>query len=319
MIVGAGALYYLNLTAGSRSVTMMARRMELPPPVPAETTPQAGVSERVESAPTPKFSEKKAVIQKVVEKKAKQARLTLPQRATPRSTERQTAVSADGGALPGPAPGQAMERHSEQPTRAGSDSPVSEQNVPRDMAARDVYLFAAKSCEARKDYMQALKNYTRAHEHDPSDYRVLNNLAGVCIQLRMFGQALAMAQRALVLKDDYVPALVNAGIATKRQGNDAKAIEYFNKALSTEPTNRYAAFNLALLNEQANRLEEAAAAYRLMADGGDPLGFAGLARICEKQAKVEEAITLYRRILAMAGADPKTKDHARERLAQLTQ
>lgn len=188
---------------------------------------------------------------------------------------------------------------------------------PGDRLSIDAYLFAARDAEARRDYLPAMRNYLSALEADPSNHHIMNNLASVFLQLGLPDEALRFANKALARKRDYISALINAGIAHGKLGNNAAARGMFSRAVAAEPTNPQALFNLALSQERAGMADEAIRTYRRLADGGDSRGYLGMARIQEKRGNSGEALRLYRDILALPGGGQDARETARKRISQL--
>ena len=62
---------------------------------------------------------------------------------------------------------------------------------------KDVYLFAARTHEAKGEFKQALDYYLKALELDPANYIVMNNIAGVYIRLKLYIEALSYSNKAL--------------------------------------------------------------------------------------------------------------------------
>jgi Tfp pilus assembly protein PilF len=186
-----------------------------------------------------------------------------------------------------------------------------------DPALRDSFLLAARSAELRRDLHQAIKLYRKAVDADPNNYRILTNIAGLNIQLGNFSEALTMAQQALAQRPEFLPALVNGGIAAARLGKDQDAVGSFSQALTIEPTNRGALYNLALLRERSGATVEAAALYRRLMETGDGQGYLGAGRLEEQQRRPAEARRLYHALLALPEVSAAVRGAAKERLQAL--
>ena len=194
---------------------------------------------------------------------------------------------------------------------------VERKAVVKDRASLDAYLFAARSAEARRDYSQAMQQYRKALEADPQNYRILNNLASVCLSMGMFNEALGFANRALQLKGDYVSALVNGGIAQGRLGNESGARTMLSRAVAVDPVSRSALYNLALAQERDALLDDALSSYRRLSDTGDAHGMLGMARIKERRGENQDALRLYREVTALPEAGQRVREAARERISVL--
>lgn len=194
---------------------------------------------------------------------------------------------------------------------------VERKAVVKDRASLDAYLFAARSAETRRDYSQAMQQYRKALDADPQNYRILNNLASVSLNMGMFNEALGFANRALQLKGDYVSALVNGGIAQGRLGNENGARAMLGRAVAADPVNRPALYNLALAQERSALLDDALNSYRRLSDAGDAHGMLGMARIRERRGEHQDALRLYREVTALPEAGQRVREVARERISVL--
>jgi tetratricopeptide (TPR) repeat protein len=186
-----------------------------------------------------------------------------------------------------------------------------------DKEARDAKLTAARSAEKRKAYSEALQLYQQALSHDQTNHTLMNNVASIYLRLGEHAAALAMTDKALRRAPEYVPALINQGIARNDLGNTAGAAENFARALELEPSNRDALFNLALFNEKNGKLDAAATIFQRLAGSGDLQGMFGLARIYEKRMQRSEAIRVYSDIMAMHDLPTVLRNSAAERLRHL--
>jgi tetratricopeptide (TPR) repeat protein len=146
----------------------------------------------------------------------------------------------------------------------------------------------------------------------------MNNMASALIQLGAFQEAADYAARALALRKDYVPSLVNSGIACGQLGKFAEAEAYLERAYRLEPANRTVLLNLGLLEEGHQSDEKAAETYARLSALGDAQGCLGLARISERQGKTAAAIDHYRAAMARERRDSQIWNFANDRIAQLT-
>jgi len=195
--------------------------------------------------------------------------------------------------------------------------PESTKPVVKDRATLDAWLFAARTAEAGHDYNQAMNKYRKVLEVDPQNYRIMNNLASICLNLKLYDEALSYANQALKLRADYVSALINGGIAQGRLGNENGAQVMLARAVAVEPANRQALYNLALIQERGNTLDTAFESWRRLADAGDANGVLGMARIKERRGEDQDALRLYREVTANPGAGQRVKEAARERIGVL--
>jgi tetratricopeptide (TPR) repeat protein len=119
---------------------------------------------------------------------------------------------------------------------------------------------------------------------------------------------------ALTVQKNYVPSLINLGVANIRLGNMTEGEMYLLKAKSVEPSNKTMLFNLGLLYENTSNYRESLIAFQRLADMKDTGGYLGVARIFEKQGNRVEAEKKYKEILSMDNIDPAVRQLANERL-----
>ncbi len=191
------------------------------------------------------------------------------------------------------------------------------QAQPIDKEARDAILTSAKSAEKRKSYNEALRLYQKALSYDQDNYCLMNNTASMYIRLGEYPAGLSMSDKALLLAPDYIPALINQGIARNALGNPIEAAESFAKAVRLDPANKTALYNLALFNEKNGKLDAAAQAYLRLAKVSDVQGMIGLARIYEKQSRRSDAVKIYVEIAAMPDVPTDARNTVVRRLRQL--
>ena len=195
-----------------------------------------------------------------------------------------------------------------------------EQHLAENSEKRDMYIYSARASESRKDYQQTLLNYIKALEIDPDNpgnYIIMNNIAGIMLQMGRYSEALHYAGTALNIKKDYLPSLINMGIASIKLNNEADGERYLIRALTLEPSNRNALLNLAILHEKTMEYDKAYSDFYKLAQMRDIRGYLGLARVAEKKGKKQDAARIYREILSMNNIDPQIKKLADERLSLL--
>lgn len=202
-------------------------------------------------------------------------------------------------------------------TDAKTAPPAQPQPPVVDREARDSSLIAARSAEKRKAYAEALRLYNKALTHDQDNHMIMNNAASMHIRLGNYAAAVTMSEKALLLARDYIPALINQGIARSALGNRSGAAESFARAVELDPANRGALYNLALFDEKNGNLDASAQVFKRLAATGDLSGMIGLARIYEKQSRMDEAMKSYADIAAMHDIPADARNTAIQRLRQL--
>lgn len=179
---------------------------------------------------------------------------------------------------------------------------------------RDAYLYNAREFETKKDYSNALASYRKALDKDKKNFNIMNNMAYIYLQLGLNEDSVIYSQMALEIDENYIPALINLGIAYAGSGNVTEAEDLLKRAAALEPDNQPVFFNLAVLNERQDKYDEASAYYSHLIKLGNAKGSLGLARIYEKQGMPEEALQLYKNVYALDSIDSSTKLQAKKRI-----
>jgi len=184
---------------------------------------------------------------------------------------------------PGPLKIQKTFEDTSQPVQGRKTQPetVEVANIEKpkvDSSEKDLYLYMAGNYESRKDYPNALASYKKVLSIEPMNYRVMNNIASILLQLNSIEEAKNYLQNAFNIKNDYVPGLINMGIALARLGETEKAEGFLLRAHTLEPDNRRTIFNIAILYEKKGNYEKAREYYLRLQRLGDTEGSLGLER-----------------------------------------
>ncbi len=171
----------------------------------------------------------------------------------------------------------------ERKTKSSSqDKPQSEKE---NSSEKDLYLYMlymARNYEMKKDYPNAIASYKNVLKIDPKNFRVMNNIASILIQLNSFEDAKSYSLLSLSYKNDYVPALINYAIASAKLGVTEDAENYLLRALQLEPDNRQAIFNIAVLYENRGDYKKAREYYLKLQRLGDVQGKEGFERLKDR-------------------------------------
>jgi tetratricopeptide (TPR) repeat protein len=303
-VAGFGVIYYME--SYTKSVVPVVAK-KTPPVVQRETVAPSQVAEertKIETKLEVKPEPEKVQISQPVSKRQEEA--VLPKTKTlkkgvaaiPDKKEKQFRRESD-----------TMKAFAKDTTKSSS---VDREN-------KDIYLYTARTYESRNDYHLALSNYKKALELDSRNYIIMNNISAVLIRLGLYEEAMWHAKSALSVKANYVPSLINTGIAYLSLKNFTEGEAYLSKALTMEPSNRTALFNLGILYERQKEYDKAYNYYIKIYGMGDLEGHLGVARILERQGRNIEAARFYREILSIDNADPSVKRFANEKLNQLLQ
>ena len=307
---GFGTIYVMEAFKASLS-TSIATKTHLRQPVPSSTI-------REEQPPKPSITETPvniAIAPKVLlpetgsqGKPQNQARASSPRVVGNLIRESEPTIPTTSTVMKTQAPGKGK---ATVPETLNTEKAQQKTN-------KDVYLFAARTHEAKGEFKQALDSYLKALELDPTNYVVMNNISGVYIRLKFFSEALSFAIKALDIKTNYSPSHINAGIAHVSLGNLAEGEGFLARAATLDPSNKVALFNLAILYEKQGSYDKAFENYYKLSQMQDVDGCLGAARILERQGRNPETARFYREILAIEAASPSARQFANQRLSQLT-
>lgn len=182
----------------------------------------------------------------------------------------------------------------------------------------DTLLYSAREYEMKNDYQGALLNYKKALETDKNNFVIMNNIAYIYLKLGLTEESVRYSGMASEINKDYIPALINLGVASAKSENISAADAYFNHALKLDPNNKNVILNLAVLYERQMDYPKAHNYFSRLSKSGDLSGTLGLARIYEKQDKAEEALKLYKSAYADNSLDDKTRSEVRQRIILLS-
>lgn len=191
---------------------------------------------------------------------------------------------------------------------------LSKKDPAVSLQERDSYLYTARAHESKNDYHQALEYYKKAVEIGQRNHLLLNHMSGVALLAHQYPEAVGFAREALMIKKDYVSALINLGIGYIKLDNIKEGEQYLSQALVLKPDDNFALLNIGLLLERQGELAGAFKHYSKLSETGSQDGRIGTARILERQGKTNEAIRVYREIVTMNQIDNNISRQAYERL-----
>jgi tetratricopeptide (TPR) repeat protein len=128
------------------------------------------------------------------------------------------------------------------------------------------YIMASRIYESMGDTANARRYYAQVTSMFPQiEEMMAGRTASLCREGEklMAEGRLAEAERkfkeALMMKPSFVPALIDMGSLYAEKGNLASAVEYFSKAVLSDPLNPSAHYNLSMAYEMMGRSAEARA------------------------------------------------------------
>ena len=325
VVVGFAVVYYMNVVA-EPTLKRTAQRADLRRPPVQESVREQPAAPRVSfERPPDKSIERPAAKAERDEPVSQRPMGTVKGYADSKGLSNVSALSAAKKGISSKEPSARAIRSEKKASDAGSVEAPSDgkaSGYPKDLteqsrAKRDEFLYAARDCEADRDYDGALRYYKKALELDHRNYTVINNISGILISQGLYDEAAKYSRDALNIRKDYVPSLVNLGIALAQSGRIAEAEVYLLKARSLDASNRNAALNLGLLYEKTENYGEAQKLYPRLCEAEDAQGCLGAARVAERMGERDEAKKAYRKILTLVNGDSKAKKLASERLSFL--
>ena len=111
------------------------------------------------------------------------------------------------------------------------------------------------------DAASAAAAYDKALELRPGDPRILRAIGQMHNQTGSFAEAVSVLRLSLSIEQSHPLTWVNLGIALAGEGDPAGARQAYEQAISLNPHEALAHFNLGNLHRRADRLDEAAEAY----------------------------------------------------------
>jgi len=103
---------------------------------------------------------------------------------------------------------------------------------------------------SKKNYTEAIKNYTRAVEFDPSLYEARLNLAALSLKFRNYDIAEQNLREVLKAKPKNYEAVIGLGVALRGNKKFDEAEAEYNRARQMEPQRPEAYFNLGVLYQE---------------------------------------------------------------------
>jgi Flp pilus assembly protein TadD len=103
---------------------------------------------------------------------------------------------------------------------------------------------------AKKNYTEAIKNYTRAVEADPTLFEARLNLAALSLKFRNYDIAESNLREVLKAQPRNYEAMIGLGVALRGNRKFDEAEAEYNRARSMEPQRPEAYFNLGVLYQE---------------------------------------------------------------------
>jgi tetratricopeptide (TPR) repeat protein len=136
----------------------------------------------------------------------------------------------------------------------------------------------------------------------PNNPAVLRNLGMAFSDLRQYGRAIELLERATELDADAVDGWTSLGVALYRHARKEEAAKAFERALALDPRNAHAHRNYGVFLADGGDLKEAEKHFRaaLADDPHDSHSLLGLGVCLRKQDRTMEADEFFQQVISLA-------------------
>lgn len=134
------------------------------------------------------------------------------------------------------------------------------QSGRQEMAAREEakqYFARGDECYDKKDYENAIAEYTRAIEKDPDYVEAYNHRGNAYIEKRDYDKAIEEYTRALEIKPDFETAYINRALAYAGKKDYERAIADCTKAIELNPNDADSYVHRGYVHQEKNDLDSA--------------------------------------------------------------
>ena len=166
-------------------------------------------------------------------------------------------------------------------------------------------------------FAEAIRHFHKVIETDPMDVAPYNNLGTTYSRMGQLDKAIGYFEQALAVDPEYVMAHYNLGVAYAIKGDMDKAIAKFRKTIEIAPNAAQPHYDLGRALAQQGQGDEAIGHIRRAVELEPSFGPAhnGLGILLAQQGKLDEAIEEFKKALEL---DPQN-DEARDNLARAMQ
>jgi tetratricopeptide (TPR) repeat protein len=97
------------------------------------------------------------------------------------------------------------------------------------------YTYRAGAKESMRNFHGSYDDLMLSYKLDSNNLITLTSLGTICDDIGKMDDAIKYLVKAIELKPDYIPAIINLGFKYQQTEQHEKAIEYYNKALQLQP------------------------------------------------------------------------------------
>ena len=177
--------------------------------------------------------------------------------------------------------------------RIGSDV----EDAPKPRISPKTHLASAKMLERRNNLEDAIQQYEKAIEAEPSLIEAYNRLGMVHLRLKQFEKAEHVFKRGIDVRPESATVRNNLGFCYLKQKRYKKAEEVFRLALAISPEYKRARMNLAVALARTQRLGASAIEFSRVVP--KEVAFFNVAVICMDMKKYDHAEQALVRALAV--------------------
>ena len=107
------------------------------------------------------------------------------------------------------------------------------------------------------NYKQAIANFDQAITANPANFKVYTAKGIALCFMGDYQGGMALIQKTLALKDDYVPAFYDMAMAYKLQNDYDQALYWFEKTIQGDPHNTWSYYGIATIYADRRQAQEA--------------------------------------------------------------
>lgn len=213
-------------------------------------------------------------------------------------------------------PQETMKRVEMPPVVLASQEVVNEAQRMRQAAAG---VKAAGEKLRTGDYDGALADLKTILEKDPKDSNALYLTGMAYIKKKMWSEAIPPMTEVTALSPKFAAAYYQLGICNQNLGEQAKALEFYNKAMALDAANPDAPYNAGLILFAASKVDEALALFEksLALRPDDPMALEMAGRCYINKTEFAKAVEYLEKAKALYSNNPDQVKFLEGLIAQL--
>lgn len=184
----------------------------------------------------------------------------------------------------------------------------------RDNSTTEIMLAKALTAEENGNIPAAIDLHKKILELQPSNVRSMNSIAGLYGQTSEFNEEILWAKKAIKTDPNFGDAYINYGNALAQLGKIFEANSAFKTAAKLTPKSPIAFYSIGLLAERTKNISKAIVYYRksITVDPTFENGYFNLATVLANVGRYDEAISLLKKLLALNPGDREARAMMRD-------